>query len=88
MQFLQPNASVHTSIWQLNDISTGPGRSHTLQMSTQVLHCVMYPRIEYDLPILSFDMVGKHGRVSLVCIDPCPVSQNRSLPGPYISLVR
>ena len=48
----------------------------------------MYPRMEYDLPILSFDMVGKDDRVSLVCIDPCPVAMDRSLPPVYVSLVR
>ena len=54
----------------------------------QVVHCVMYPRMEYDLPILSFDMVGKDDRVSLVCIDPCPVAMDRSLPPVYVTLVR
>lgn len=58
------------------------------QDGLQVVHCVMYPRTDYDLPILSFDMVGKDGRVSLVCIDPCPVAMDRSLPPIYISLVR
>lgn len=48
----------------------------------------MYPRMEYDLPILSFDMVGKDDRVSLVCIDPCPVAMDRSLPPVYVTLVR
>lgn len=52
------------------------------------MHCVMYPRTEYDLPILSFDMVGKDDRVSLVCIDPCPVAMDRSLPPVYVTLVR
>ncbi|KAL0055047.1 hypothetical protein WJX82_006256 [Trebouxia sp. C0006] len=58
------------------------------QDGLQVIHCVMYPRTEYDLPILSFDMVGNNGRVSLVCIDPCPVAADRSLPPIYVSLVR
>ena len=57
-------------------------------LDMQVVHCVMYPRMEYDLPILSFDMVGKDERVSLVCIDPCPVAMDRSLPPVYVSLVR
>ena len=57
-------------------------------MVVQVVHCVMYPRMEYDLPILSFDMVDKDDRVSLVCIDPCPVAMDRSLPPVYVSLVR
>lgn len=52
----------------------------------QVLHCVLYPRLEYDLPILSFDMVGSEGsgRVSLAIADPCPASMDRSLPPVYI----
>lgn len=58
------------------------------QDGLQVVHCVMYPRLEYDLPILSFDMVGKDERVSLVCIDPCPVAMDRSLPPVYVSVVR
>ncbi|KAL3149332.1 hypothetical protein ABBQ32_002138 [Trebouxia sp. C0010 RCD-2024] len=58
------------------------------QDGLQVVHCVMYPRLEYDLPILSFDMVGKDDRVSLVCIDPCPVAMDRSLPPVYVTLVR
>lgn len=57
-------------------------------VDVQVVHCVMYPRLEYDLPILSFDMVGKDERVSLVCIDPCPVAMDRSLPPVYVSVVR
>ena len=46
----------------------------------QVMHCVMFPRKQFDVPILSFDMVGKNGRISLVCIDACPVAMDRSLP--------
>ena len=64
------------------------GCMHQLKLVVQVVHCVMYPRMEYDLPILSFDMVGKDDRVSLVCIDPCPVAMDRSLPSVYVSLVR
>ena len=54
----------------------------------QVLHCVLFPRVEYDLPILSMDMVGKDGNISLCIVDPCPVSRNRSLPQMYTQLVR
>ena len=63
-------------------------RTERSKCAAQVIHCVMYPRTEYDLPILSFDMVGNAGRVSLVCIDPCPVALDRSLPPLYVSLVR
>lgn len=49
----------------------------------------MFPRLEYDLPILSFDMVGKGGGpISLAVIDLCPVSLNRSLPPQYYATVR
>ncbi len=49
----------------------------------------MYPRLEYDLPILSMDMVGKSGgAISLAVIDPCPVSLNRSLPPQYYGTVK
>ncbi|KAK9907725.1 hypothetical protein WJX75_008795 [Coccomyxa subellipsoidea] len=56
------------------------------QDGLQVLHCVLYPRLEYDLPILSFDMVGSEGsgRVSLAIADPCPASMDRSLPPVYV----
>ena len=49
----------------------------------------MFPRLEYDLPILSFDMVGKGGgAISLAVIDLCPVALNRSLPPQYYATVR
>ncbi len=31
------------------------------QDGLQVLHCVLYPRYNYDLPILGIDMVMKDG---------------------------
>lgn len=59
------------------------------QDSIQVIHCVMFPRLEFDLPILSMDMVGKGGGpISLAVIDPCPVSLNRSLPQQYYATVK
>lgn len=69
--------------------SRGVGRRCRSHKHLQVLHCVMFPRLEYDLPILSMDMVGKSGgAISLAVIDPCPVSLNRSLPPQYASIVR
>lgn len=61
---------------------------HYVLRDVQVLHCVMYPRLEYDLPILSMDMVGKvGGAISLAVIDACPVAMNRSLPPQYVTLL-
>ncbi|KAK9796624.1 hypothetical protein WJX73_002588 [Symbiochloris irregularis] len=51
------------------------------QDDLQVLHAVIFPRLEYDIPILSMDMVGKGNQVSLCIIDPCPVRLDRSIPG-------
>jgi Ferredoxin-dependent bilin reductase len=48
----------------------------------------MYPRPEYDLPILAMDMVGKDDRISLAVIDACPVAENRSLPAVYAQGIR
>lgn len=53
------------------------------QDGLQVFHCVMYPRINFDLPILSLDMVSVDGRVTLAIIDPCPVTTNLTLPQFY-----
>jgi len=54
----------------------------------QIVHCVMYPRAEHDLPILSLDVVAKDGVVSLGIIDPCPVSMTTQLPQDYSQMVR
>ena len=54
----------------------------------QVLHCVMYPKPEFDIPILSMDIVAKDGVVGLGIIDPCPSSMDGSLPKPYNEMVR
>jgi len=45
------------------------------------MHCVLYPKLTYDLPILSLDMVGNEkGEVSLAIVDPCPCVLNRQIP--------
>ncbi len=49
----------------------------------------MYPRREFDLPIVSMDMVGTAaGRVSLAVVDACPVALNRSLPPQYVTIMQ
>jgi hypothetical protein len=48
----------------------------------------MYPRLQYDLPILSMDLVANDGRVSLAIVDPCPVSASLDLPPFYDAPVR
>jgi hypothetical protein len=48
----------------------------------------MYPNLDFDLPILSMDVVANNGRVSLAIIDPCPTSPNLQLPPVFESSVK
>jgi phycocyanobilin:ferredoxin oxidoreductase len=49
-----------------------------------ILHCVMFPRPEYDLPIFGCDLVGGRGQISAAIADLSPLSQ-RTLPEAYNS---
>lgn len=48
-----------------------------------ILHCVMFPRPEYDLPMFGCDIVGGRGQVSAAIVDLSPVSRDRTLSAPY-----
>lgn len=48
-----------------------------------ILHCVMFPRPEYDLPMFGCDIVGGRGQVSAAIVDLSPVSRDRALAAPY-----
>lgn len=54
----------------------------------QVFHCVICPRLEFDLPILSIDLVVANERVTLAIVDPCPLSPSLKLPPIYEGAVR
>ena len=58
------------------------------QDGLQVVHCVMYPRLEFDLPILSMDLVANGDRVTLAIVDPCPVNDSLTLPPFYAKATR
>jgi len=45
-----------------------------------ILHCVMFPRPEYALPMFGCDLVGGRGQISAAIADLSPVSSDRSLP--------
>lgn len=53
----------------------------------QVLHCVMYPRVQFTLPIFAMDMVGFGGRVSLCIADLCPIRDGPQVPTPRWALL-
>ncbi len=45
-----------------------------------ILHCVMFPRSEYDLPMFGTDLVGGRGQISAAIADLSPLSANLTLP--------
>ena len=48
--------------------------------SLDILHCVMFPRPEYDLPMFGTDLVGGRGQISAAIADLSPTP---SLPAAY-----
>lgn len=51
--------------------------------SLDILHCVMFPRPEYDLPMFGCDIVGGRGQVSAAIVDLSPVTADRKLGAEY-----
>lgn len=52
-----------------------------------ILHCVMFPHPEYDLPMFGCDLVGGRGQISAAIADLSPVSGDRQLPSAYRELL-
>jgi phycocyanobilin:ferredoxin oxidoreductase len=50
-----------------------------------ILHCVMFPNPEYDIPMFGCDLVGGRGQISAAIADLSPVSLDRILPAEYNS---
>jgi phycocyanobilin:ferredoxin oxidoreductase len=48
-----------------------------------ILHCVMFPRVEYALPMFGCDLVGGRGQISAAIADLSPLNQERTLPSAY-----
>ena len=48
-----------------------------------ILHCVMFPRPDYALPMFGTDIVGARGQISAAIADLSPISQDRILPSDY-----
>jgi phycocyanobilin:ferredoxin oxidoreductase len=48
-----------------------------------ILHCVMFPRSEYALPMFGADIVGGRGQISAAIADLSPLNQQRVLPEAY-----
>ncbi|MDD1413996.1 phycocyanobilin:ferredoxin oxidoreductase [Dolichospermum sp. ST_con] len=50
-----------------------------------ILHCVMFPRPEYNIPMFGCDLVGGRGQISAAIADLSPVNLERILPDGYNS---
>lgn len=48
-----------------------------------ILHCVMFPRPEYALPMFGTDLVGGRGQISAAIVDLSPISVDHTLPVDY-----
>jgi phycocyanobilin:ferredoxin oxidoreductase len=48
-----------------------------------ILHCVMFPRPEYALPMFGCDLVGGRGQISAAIADLSPLNRDRILPNTY-----
>lgn len=51
--------------------------------SLDILHCVMFPRPEFDLPIFGADLVAGRGQLAMAIADLSPVQANQQLPAVY-----
>ncbi len=51
--------------------------------SLDILHCVMFPRPDYALPMFGTDLVGGRGQISAAIVDLSPTSRDRQLPEGY-----
>ncbi|MEB3212973.1 MAG: phycocyanobilin:ferredoxin oxidoreductase [Leptolyngbyaceae bacterium] len=48
-----------------------------------ILHCVMFPRPDFNLPMFGTDIVGGRGQISAAIVDLSPMSAERLLPENY-----
>jgi len=55
----------------------------TVGKNLDILHCVMFPRPSYQMPIFGCDLVGGGGQISAAIADLSPVSGDGSLPESY-----
>ena len=53
-----------------------------------ILHCVMFPHIDFHLPIFGVDIVAGRGQISAAIVDLSPVSPNHALPAAYEERLR
>ncbi|MEO1294261.1 MAG: phycocyanobilin:ferredoxin oxidoreductase [Cyanobacteria bacterium J06636_16] len=53
-----------------------------------ILHCVMFPHVDFHLPIFGLDIVAGRGLISAAIVDLSPVSSKQILPAEYIECLK
>lgn len=53
-----------------------------------ILHCVMFPHVNYHLPIFGVDIVAGPGGISAAIVDLSPIAPNDTLPSEYDQSLR
>jgi phycocyanobilin:ferredoxin oxidoreductase len=56
--------------------------------SLDILHCVMFPKSDYALPMFGTDLVGGRGQISAAIVDLSPVHADHNLPASYLAALR
>lgn len=56
--------------------------------SLDILHCVMFPRPDYALPMFGTDLVGGRGQISAAIVDLSPTAADHQLPPSYRNSLR
>ena len=68
---------LHLELAQVGDCEAS--QRHRLD----ILHCVMFPRTNYDLPIFGVDLVGSQAGIAAAIVDLSPVNCDRTLAPAY-----
>ncbi len=52
-----------------------------------ILHCVMFPRPNYPLPIFGVDLVGSQGGIGAAIVDLSPINSEQTLSNSYRNIL-
>ncbi|MCJ8281374.1 MAG: phycocyanobilin:ferredoxin oxidoreductase [Rivularia sp. ALOHA_DT_140] len=56
--------------------------------SLDILHCVMFPHINYPLPIFGVDIIANKGGIGAAIVDLSPTNRKRILPKNYVERLK
>jgi phycocyanobilin:ferredoxin oxidoreductase len=91
---VMPMPHIHSPTIQIKNVAfeNGVYRKAHLELARiknlDIVHSVMYPRPQFDIPILGIDLVEFEGQPMFAIADACPVTDDLSLPPHYLERVR